>query len=62
MRVTFPTKKELTRIIEFDNARSASRAKKILNGTKINGREIYAQFVIPFSCFMELGRRQEDAG
>ena len=34
------------RIIEFDNAKSATRAKKLLNGTKLNGREIFADYVI----------------
>ena len=33
------------RIIEFDNTKSATRAKKLLNGTKLNGREIFADFV-----------------
>jgi len=31
-------------IIEFDNAKSATRAKKLLNGTKLNGREIFADY------------------
>ena len=33
------------RIIEFDNFKSASRAKRLLDGTRLNGREIFAQFV-----------------
>ena len=32
----------IIRIIEFDNIKSATRAKRILNGTKLNGREVFA--------------------
>lgn len=32
----------IIRIIEFDNYKSATRARRILNGTKLNGREVFA--------------------
>ena len=41
--ITFSTwKSNIISIIEFDNTKSATRAKRILNGTKLNGREVFA--------------------
>ena len=50
------------RIIEFDNPRSATRAKQILNGTKINGREIFASFVFlkKLTLFLWLTKGKND--